>query len=94
MTLAVSVLHAIKDDDHEDMGNGGRRRYRGFAKQALVVALMVFSVNVRRLRDYINAYGKTGHDTPTDPGPEGAPQPRMVNADLTTDESPPHRTAA
>lgn len=66
---------ALKEADHEDLENGARRRVIGFAKQALLVALMIYSVNVRRLRAFIIEMGEalTGLATPAPTRPAARP---------------------
>ncbi len=66
---------ALKDEQHEAMGQAGRRRVRGKAKQAILVTLMVYSVNVRRIRDHIHTYESPPPSNPTSPGPSTANTP-------------------
>ena len=54
---------SVKEENHENLGEGKRRRVRGFAKQAILVALMVFSANVRHIRKFIS------EDTQPEPEP-------------------------
>jgi len=85
----------LKEKDHEALEDGGRRRVRGFAKQALIVALMVFSANVRSIRTFMQGYHDKLSPSPTDPGPDCPTGRRDLDKpDSSADEPPPLRTAA
>ncbi|WP_152647986.1 hypothetical protein [Demequina sediminicola] len=43
---------------------------RGFAKQALPAALMVFSANIRAIETFVQSYREALSKPPSDPGPK------------------------
>ncbi|WP_169747756.1 hypothetical protein, partial [Demequina subtropica] len=86
---------ALKEKDHEELEDGGRRPVRGFAKQALIVALMVYACNVRTIRTFMQAYADNLPPLPTDTegGNPHGPHTHAIDVDH-EDLPPPDRLAA
>ncbi len=57
----------IKDALHEDIGNAGIRRYRGYGKQILAVAMLLAASNIRALRTYMSKTDATSDSPPPKP---------------------------
>lgn len=85
----------LKEKDHENLNDGARRRVRGYAKQALLAAIMVFSANARAISVFIEAYDLLWTEEPINPGPD---TPQGSDADVTAianeDIPPPDQLAA
>ena len=67
---------------------------RGFAKNYITVACMVFSANLRAIYTFLAAYGAHLANTPTDPGAaELTTAATVPSADLSEDLPPPDQLA-
>ncbi|WP_062299080.1 hypothetical protein [Demequina maris] len=81
---------AIKKDG---LGDGARRPYRGYAKQALSTAQHAFATNVRRIREFLTGHFRASQPT-VDPEPTPPTTPGIQNIELDEDLSPPDQLAA
>ncbi|QNK82059.1 hypothetical protein [Nakamurella sp. PAMC28650] len=52
----------VKDSAYEDLGNPGRRRIRGYARQFLIVAASVAAANIRKIRTFFVETQAPGHE--------------------------------
>jgi len=57
----------IKDAQYEDIGNPGIRRYRGYGKQLLAVAVLLAASNIRALRTFLSKTDATSGSPPPKP---------------------------
>lgn len=80
---------SMKESDHEALGDRKRRPVRGFARQALLVAALVFARNMRAIRTFIHAYGHILGPQPTDPGPQHPSGPTDHTTGLDNEDLPP-----
>lgn len=87
--LVEGFTASMKESDHEALGDGKRRPVRGFAKQALLVAILVFARNVRAIRTFIQAYGHILDPQPTDPGPQHPSSAQDHTMGLDNEDLPP-----
>lgn len=85
---AESFNASLKQKDHENLNDGARRPVAGFAKQALLAAVLVFTANLRTLREFMQKHGKQIPAAPPEPDP-CAPKPGTDRPTIFTEERPP-----
>ena len=78
----------IKDSGHEDLENGGRRRVRGYAMQTLLIACLVASANLRKIRAYLIRTTKPDYH-PNTPRPRAKRRTETLRDYLPEDTAPP-----
>ncbi len=83
----------IKDAGHEDLENGGRRRVRGYAIQTLLIACLVASANLRKIRAYLIRTTRPDYH-PNTPRPRAKRRTDSLLAYLPEPNPPPGDTPA
>ncbi|WP_062464999.1 hypothetical protein [Demequina soli] len=87
--LVESFNAALKEKDHEELEDGGRRPVRGFAKQAVIVSLMVYACNVRTIRRFMYAYAASLPPLPIDGDGANPHGPHAQAIDVEHEDLPP-----